>query len=87
MHTTLKKYNVAFTTTTSENKKLRKKNEQLTQSLEKSSKESVLKKLEDERLRHQYLEAVEILERIPAEVVRAYTRKPDAQHRKTGLER
>ncbi|MCD7804470.1 MAG: plasmid recombination protein [Oscillospiraceae bacterium] len=87
MHTTLKKYNVAFTTTTSENKKLKKKNEQLTQSLEKSSKESVLKKLENERLRHQCLDAVEILERIPPEVVRAYTRKPSIQHRKTGLER
>ncbi|MCD8106515.1 MAG: plasmid recombination protein [Oscillospiraceae bacterium] len=60
-------------------KKLRKKNEQLTQTLEKSSKQSVLKKLEDERLRHQYLDAVEILERIPEEVVRAYTRKPDTQ--------
>ncbi len=76
MHTTLKKYNVAFTTTTNENKKLRKKNEQLTQTLEKSSKESVLKKLEDERLRRQYLDAVEILERIPPEVVRSYTRVP-----------
>lgn len=76
MHTTLKKYNVAFTTTTSENKRLKKKNEQLTQSLEKSSKESVLKKLEDERLRRQYLDAVEILERIPVEVVRSYTRVP-----------
>ncbi|MCD7847028.1 MAG: plasmid recombination protein [Oscillospiraceae bacterium] len=87
MHTTLKKYNVAFTTTTNENKKLKKKNEQLTQSLEKSSKESVLKKLEDERLKHQYLEAVEILERIPPEVLNMYTRKPNTQHRKTGLER
>jgi len=76
MHTTLKKYNVAFTTTTTENKKLKKKNEQLKQSLEKSSKESVLKKLEDDRLRHQYLDAVEILERIPPEVVRSYTRMP-----------
>ncbi|MCD7733425.1 MAG: hypothetical protein LUH56_08320 [Oscillospiraceae bacterium] len=34
----------------------------------------MLKKLEDERLRHQYLDAVEILERIPPEVVRSYTR-------------
>ncbi|MCD7848224.1 MAG: plasmid recombination protein [Oscillospiraceae bacterium] len=76
MHTTLKKYNVAFTTTTTENKKLKKKNEQLTQTLEKSSKESVLKKLEDERLRCQYLDVVEILERIPPEVVRSYTKMP-----------
>ncbi len=83
MHTTLKKYNVAFTTTTNENKKLRNTNEQLKQSLEKSSKQSVLKKLEDERLRHQYLDAVEILERIPPEVVRSYTRMPVGRKEKS----
>lgn len=85
MHTTLKKYNVAFTTTTNENKKLKKSNEQLKLSLEKSSKESVLKKLEDERLKHQYLDAVEILERIPPEVVRSYTRMPVTKsHKEVG---
>ncbi|MCD7804843.1 MAG: hypothetical protein LUH03_06820 [Oscillospiraceae bacterium] len=36
----------------------------------------MLKKLEDERLRHQYLEAVSVLERIPPEIVRSYTRMP-----------
>ena len=40
MHTTLKKYNVAFTTTTEKKKKLKKENEQLEQSLNEATQES-----------------------------------------------
>ena len=40
MHTTLKKYNTAFTVITAENKKLKKKTEQLEQSLDKATQES-----------------------------------------------
>ena len=40
MHTTLKKYNTAFTVTTAENKKLKKKTEQLEQSLDKATQEA-----------------------------------------------
>ena len=43
MHTTLKKYNTAFTVTTAENKKLKKKTEQLEQSLDNATQESTLK--------------------------------------------
>lgn len=74
MHTTLKKYNTAFTATTSENKKLKKKNEQLEQSLDKATEESTLKKLGDIKLRRDYEEAVSILGRIPSEVLEMYAR-------------
>ena len=43
MHTTLKKYNTAFTFTTAENKKLKKTNAQLEKSLDKATEESTLK--------------------------------------------
>lgn len=72
MHTTLKKYNTAFTATTAENKKLKKKNEQLEQSLDKATEESTLKKLGDIKLRRDYEEAVALLDRIPKEVLDVY---------------
>ena len=56
MHTTLKKYNTAFTVTTAKNKKLKKKTEQLEQSLGKATQESTLKKLADAKLHRDYEE-------------------------------
>ena len=56
MHTTLRKYNTAFTVTTAENKKLKKKTEQLEQSLDKATQESTLKKLADAKLHRDYEE-------------------------------
>lgn len=56
MHTTLKKYNTAFTVTTAENKKLKKKTEQLEQSLDKATQESTLKKLADVKPHRDYEE-------------------------------
>ena len=76
MHTTLKKYNAAFTTTTAENKKLKKKTEQLEQSLDKATQESTLKKLADAKLHRDYEDAVAVLDRIPQEVLTAYTHRP-----------
>lgn len=76
MHTTLKKYNAAFTTTTAENKKLKKKTEQLEQSLDKATQESTLKKLADAKLHRDYEDAVAVLDRIPQEVLAAYTHRP-----------
>ena len=73
MHTTLKKYNTAFTATTAENKKLKKKTEQLAQSLDKATQESTLKKLADAKLHRDYEDAVAVLDRIPTEVLAAYT--------------
>ena len=76
MHTTLKKYNAAFTTTTAENKKLKKKTELLEQSLDKATQESTLKKLADAKLHRDYEDAVAVLDRIPQEVLTAYTHRP-----------
>ena len=76
MHSTLKKYQVAFTETTVENKKLKQENAQLEQTLEKATKESTLKQLVDAKLRRDYADAVAVLDRIPKEVLDVYTRGP-----------
>ena len=72
IHTQLKKYNVAFTETTTENKRLKKKATELEQSLEAATKTSVLKKLRDVQLRRDYEDALALLERIPKEVIEFY---------------
>ena len=79
MHTTLKKYNTAFTVTTAENKKLKKKTEQLEQSLDKATQESTLKKLADAKLHRDYEDAVAVLDRIPQEVLAAYTHRTEKE--------
>lgn len=80
MHTTLKKYQVAFTKTTKENKKLKTENAQLEESLDKANQKSTLKQLADARLRRDYEDAVAVLERIPPEVIRAYTQRSTQKH-------
>lgn len=79
MHTALKKYNTAFTVTTAENKKLKKKTEQLEQSLDKATQESTLKKLADAKLHRDYEDAVAVLDRIPKEVLAAYTHRTEKE--------
>lgn len=79
MHTTLKKCNTAFTVTTAENKKLKKKTEQLEQSLDKATQESTLKKLADAKLHRDYEDAVAVLDRIPKEVLAAYTHRTEKE--------
>ena len=74
MHSTMKKYQVAFTETTVENKKLKQENAQLEHSLEKATQESTLKQLADAKLRRDYADAVAVLDRIPKEVLDVYTR-------------
>ena len=74
MHTTMKKYQVVFTATTAENKKLKQENAQLEQSLDKATKESTLKQLADAKLRRDYADAVAVLDRIPKEVLDVYAR-------------
>ena len=74
MHTTLKKYQVAFTKTTAENQKLKDKNAQLEKSLDKATEKSTLKQLADAKLRRDYEDAVAVLERIPKEVLDVYAR-------------
>ena len=74
MHTTMKKYQVAFTATTAENKTLKQENAQLEQSLDKATRESTLKQLADAKLRRDYADAVAVLDRIPQEVLDVYAR-------------
>ena len=84
MHTQLKKYNVAFTETATENKQLKKKAAELTQSLEAATKTSVLKELRDAQLRRDYEDTLALLERIPKEVLDEF-RKPKAVRRTAEL--
>ena len=75
MRTQLKKYSTAFTSTKAENEKLKKKNKKLSESLEETNHESVLKKLEDAKLQREYQEALAVLERIPPEVIDSYANR------------
>ena len=77
MHSTMKKYQVSFTETTVENKKLKQENAQLVQSLKKATQESTLKQLADAKLQRDYEDAVAVLDRIPKEVLAEYMHKPD----------
>ncbi len=66
----LRKYNVAFTKTAVENEKLKEKNKTLSASLDKAKEGSVLKRLEDAKLRQDYEAALKTLDSIPPEVIR-----------------
>lgn len=68
----LRKYNVAFTKTTAENEKLKQTNKTLSASLDKAKEGSVLKRLEDAKLRKDYEAAVQTLNRIPKDVLDFY---------------
>ena len=72
MQSQLNKYGVAFTKTTAENKKLKKQNKTLSESLQEAEHGSVLKHLEDAKLRKDYEAAVQTLNRIPKDVLDFY---------------
>ena len=81
----LRKYNVAFTKTSAENEKLKEKNKTLSASLDKAKEGSVLKRLEDAKLRQDYEAALKTLDSIPPEVIRFYenrTQEPAMRHDK-----
>lgn len=81
----LRKYNVAFTKTAAENEKLKEKNRTLSASLDKAKEGSVLKRLEDAKLRQDYEAALKTLDSIPPEVIRFYenrTQEPAMRHDK-----
>lgn len=85
MRDQLRKYNVAFTKTAAENEKLKEKNKTLSASLDKAKKGSVLKRLEDAKLRQNYEAALKTLDSIPPEVIRFYenrTQEPVVHHDK-----
>ena len=81
----LRKYNVAFPKTAAENEKLKEKNKTLSASLDKAKEGSVLKRLEDAKLRQDYEAALKTLDSIPPEVIRFYenrTQEPVVHHDK-----
>ena len=69
------KYEKCFTTAESEKKALKKKNADLCEALKKSQQESTLKKIQEARLQSDYKQARAILDRIPPEIIRAYTQR------------
>ena len=85
MRTELNRYQIAFTETAAENKQLKKKNKTLSASLDKAKEGSVLKRLEDAKLRQDYEAALKTLDSIPPEVIRFYenrTQEPVVHHDK-----
>ena len=83
MRTELNRYQVAFTETAAENRQLKKKNKTLSASLDKAKEGSVLKRLEDAKLRQDYEAALKTLDSIPPDVIRFYenrTQEPVMHH-------
>ena len=83
MRTELNRYQVAFTETAAENEKLKEKNKTLSASLDKATEGSVLKRLEDAKLRQDYEAALKTLDSIPPDVIRFYenrTQEPVMHH-------
>jgi len=80
METQLKKYEKCFKTADARQKALEKKNDELTAALEKSEKQSTLKKLQEAKLQNDYANACAILDRIPPEILREYTNRSTQKH-------
>jgi len=80
METQLKKYEKCFKTADAKQKALEKKNDELTAALEKSEKQSTLKKLQEAKLQNDYANACAILDRIPPEILREYTNHSTQKH-------
>jgi len=80
METQMKKYEKFFKTASGKQKALEKKNADLTEALEESQQESTLKKLQDAKLQSDYERAKSILDRIPPDVIKAYTNRSTQKH-------
>ena len=76
----MKKYEKFFKTASDKQKALEKKNAELTDALKESEQESTLKKLQDARLKSDYERAKSILDRIPPDVIKAYTQRSTQKH-------
>ena len=83
MDTEMRKYKGAFDTADAAMTKLKQKNTELAAELKESQTESALKALRDAKLQSDYAEALAVLERIPPEVLRAYTARPTSRVRET----
>ena len=75
METQMKKDEKCFTTAKSEKKALKKKNAELSEALKKRQQASTIKKIQEARLQSDYKQARAILDRIPPEIIRAYTQR------------
>ncbi len=80
METQMKKYEKFFKTADGKQKALEKKNAELTEALEESEKESTVKKLQEMRLHSDYERIKGILDRIPPEIIKAYTHRSTQKH-------
>ena len=80
METQMKKYEKFFKTADGKQKALEKENSELTEALEKSEKESTVKKLQEMRLHSDYERVKGILEHIPPEIIKAYTHRSTQKH-------
>ena len=83
MHTQLKKYNAAFTDTTTENAAMKKENASLEAELESKSQESIEKRLREAQLHRDYQQAMALLDRIPKDILDQAKR----ESRQTGKQR
>ena len=80
METQMKKYEKFFKTADGKQKALEKKNADLSAALEESEKESTVKKLQEMRLHSDYERVKGILDRIPPEIIKAYTHRSTQKH-------
>ena len=81
METQMKKYHKCFTTAEAEKAILKAENESLTDKLEKSQQQSTLKKLQDAKLQSDYEAAQAVLERIPPDIIKAYTQRGNRERK------
>lgn len=87
METQMKKYEKFFKTASGKQKALEKKNADLADALEESQKQSTLKKLQEARLQSDYERVTAILDRIPPEIIREYTKRGSIQQKRINPEK
>ena len=80
METQMKKYEKFFKAASGKQKALEKENAALTEALEKSEQQSTLKKLQEARLLNDYERIKGVLDRIPPEIIKAYTHRSTQKH-------
>ena len=68
----MKKYDAVFRKLKAENEALTRKNASMNAELKESRHESILKQLSDYKLQSDYEKALEVLERIPPEILSVY---------------
>ena len=80
METQMKKYEKFFKAASGKQKALEKENAELTEALEKGEQQSTLKKLQEARLLNDYERIKGVLDRIPPEIIKAYTHRSTQKH-------